>query len=155
MCLKGRTNCLETLRDSKAEANVSKREFSLHKACGPTSLASYCGTFTIWAGQCAIARSSSEHRRKRCSLTIYSFPRTCTHITKHSLLDRAVVVVLALARQGTQAHRHRTLLPPVPISIHSCPTCHILRPLKTRSALLRRGARLRPSLNYTRSRNRR
>lgn len=158
MCLKGRTNSLETLRDSKAEANVSKREFSLHKACGPTSLASYCGTFTIWAGQCAIARSSRERRRKRCSLTIYSFLRTCTHITKHSLglRSRRCTCARSIGHTGTGATAYPfRLSPPVYIYIHSRPTCHNPRPPKMRSALWRRGAPLQPSLNYTRSRNQR
>ena len=155
MCLEGRVNCVETLRGSKAEARVSPHEssaFSLHKACGPTSLASYCGTFTIWAGQCAIARSSREHRRERCSLIIYSFRCTCTHITKHSPLTAQPSLYL---RSLDRAPRHRSLPPSVSTSRHSCPTCHNPRPPKMRSALWRRGVPPQPNPNYTRSRNQR
>jgi len=78
-----------------------------------------CGTFAIRAGQCAIARSSREHRQKKiCSLTLHSLRRTRIHILKYSLLDCAIVVVLALARPGTQAQALPTTISPGTTTIY-------------------------------------
>ena len=145
-----------SLLASKAEACQHTSTFSHHKA-HPTSLASYCGTFTIWAGQCAITRPSSEHRHNRYvvlqyihSVALVRIPwNTLSWTAQSSLylrsLDRAHRRYSPTSRQ----HQHTS------ISIHSRPPCHKVRPPKMRYALWRHGAPPRPSLSYIRSRNRR
>ena len=152
-------HCFKSLRKPRCVTRCVTSTFSHHKAqsASPTSLASYCGTFTIWAGQCAITRSSREHRHERYVVSQYTHSVALVHISGNILswtvqswlnlrsLERAHRRYSPTSRQ----HQH------ISISTHSRPTCHTVRPPKMRHALWRRGAPPRPSLNYTRSRSRR